>query len=327
MKRLLVFVCFLVLIASCTPVTNENTANTNKATETKTTAPPSEADMIAKEKAAWDAFRRKDADGFKKMLAPDYIEVLDSGTMNTETAISGMKDFEISDVTFADWKMTTIDKDAALLTYTVKVKGTYKGKAVPEGPYREASAYVNRNGEWLAIYYQETLSRPPMPPPPSPKGGATPATSPGTKPGETGPDAEANEKLVWDSFKAKNYDAFASYLADNFTEVEDDGVYDKAASVKSVQGFDMSKVELSDWKTVKFDDDASLVTYKVHIPGMKPDTGYHSTIWIKRDTKWLALFHMGTPAGTATGAPSASPTVSPKASTTVSPKAAPTKKP
>jgi hypothetical protein len=288
--------------------------------------------MIAKEKAAWDAFRRKDADGFKKMLAPDYIEVLDSGTMTTETAISGMKDFEISDVTFADWKMTTIDKDAALLTYTVKVKGAYKGNALPEGPYREASAYVNRNGEWLAIYYQETLARPPMAmPSPSPgKEGTKPAATPGTKPGETGPDAEANEKLVWDSFRAKNYDAFASYLADNFTEVEDDGVYDKAASVKSVQGFDASKTELTEWKTVKFDDDASLVTYKVKIPGMKPpmpDTGYHSTIWIKRDNKWVALFHMGTPAGTATGAPSASPRVSPKASTTVSPKAAPTKKP
>ena len=318
MKRLLGFVCFLVLVTACTPVANENTTNANKTTETKASAPPSEADMIAKEKAGWDAFRRKDADGFKKMLAPDYIEVLDSGTMNTEAAISGMKDYEISDVTFADWKMTTIDKDAALLTYTVKVKATYKGNAVPEGPYREASAYVNRNGEWLAIYYQETLSHAPMAmPSPSPgKEGTKPAASPGAKPGETGPDAEANEKLVWDALKAKNYDAFASYLASDSIEIEADGVYDKAGSVKGVQGFDASKMELSDWKTVKFDDDASLVTYKVKAPNMKPDTEYHSTIWIKRDNKWQALFHMGTPAGAATGAPMTSPMKSPMASPT-----------
>jgi len=58
---------------------------------------------------------------------------------------------------------------------------------------------------------------------------------------------------------------------------------------------DMSKADLSDWKTLKFDNDASLVTYKVKTPGMKPDTEYHSTIWINRDGKWQALFHMGTP--------------------------------
>jgi len=326
MKKLLVFVCFLVLVAACTPVANENTSNANKGTETKAMAPPSEADMIAKEKAAWDAFRRKDADGFKKMLAADYIEVLDSGTMTGDAAIAGMKDFEISDVTFADWKMTTIDKDAALLTYTVKVKGSYKGNAVPEGPYHEASAYVNRNGEWLTIYYQETLAHPeqPMPPPPA-KEGTKATASPMASPGETGPDAAANEKLVWDSIKSKNYDAFASYLASDSIEIEAMGVYNKEASVKGVQMFDASKAELSEFKTVKFDDDASLVTYKVHIPGEKPDTEYHSTIWVKRDNKWQALFHMGTPAGSATGAPMASPMASPKASMMASPKAAPTK--
>jgi hypothetical protein len=205
--------------------------------------------------------------------------------------------------------MTTIDKDAVLLTYAATVKGTYQGKAIPEGPYREASAYVNRNGEWVAIYYQETRSRPPMPPPPPPKEGpkesAKPATSPMAKPGETGPEAAANEKLVWDALKSKNYDAFGSYLASDSMEIEADGVYDKAGSVKGVQGFDASKAELSDLKTVKFDDDASLVTYKVKVPGMKPDTEYHSTIWVKRDNKWQALFHMGTPAESAT--PAASP--------------------
>ncbi|HEV8590320.1 MAG TPA: nuclear transport factor 2 family protein, partial [Pyrinomonadaceae bacterium] len=297
MKRLFVFVCFLVFVAACTPMANENMTNANKGTEMKSTAPPSEADMIAKEKAAWDAFRKKDADAFKKMLAPDYIEVLDSGTKDTAESVAGMKDFELSDVTFADWKMTTVDKDALILTYSVKVKGTYQGKAVPEGPYREASAYVNRNGEWLAIYYQETLAQPeqPMPPPPPAKEG-TKAASPMAKPAETGPDAAANEKLVWDALKTKNYDAFASYLASDSMEIEADGVYDKAGSVKGVQGIDLSKAELSDWKTVKFDDDASLVTYKVKVPGRKPDTEYHSTIWVKRDNKWQALFHMGTPA-------------------------------
>jgi len=296
MKRLLVFVCFAVLAVACTPVSNENTSNANKGTETKTMAPPTVDDISAKEKAAWDGFKRKDEAAFKKYLLPDYFGVTAGGVSDTAQSLTGMKDTELSDVTLADWKLTTIDKDAVLLTYTAtNEKATYKGKPVPSGPYYEASVYLNRNGEWLNIYYQETLEQKMPMPSASPSSAAKAASTPMSKPAETTDDVSANEKLVWEAIKSRNYDAFGSYLADNSIEVEETGVYDKAGSIKGVQAFDASKAELSDWKTVKFDDDASVVTYKVKIPGEKPDTGYHSTIWVKRDGKWRAFFHMGTP--------------------------------
>ena len=331
MKRLLVFVSFVVLAAACTPMSNENTSNTNKATETKTMAPPTLDDISAKEKAAWDGFKRKDADAFKKYLLPDYFGVTATGVEDTAQSLAAMKDTELSDVTFGDWKLTAIDKDAVLLTYTATVKATYKGKPVPNGPYYEASAYVNRNGEWLNIYYQETLQQKmPMssasPSPAKPAAPAKAASSPMAKPAETTDDVSANEKLVWEAIKSRNYDAFGSYLADNSIEIETDGVYDKAGSIKGVQGFDASKAELSDWKAVKFDDDASVVTYKVKIPGEKPDTSYHSTIWVKRDGKWHALFHMGTPGQDLTMLGGPEKSASPAKSMSPEMKMSPTKK-
>src|SRR5204862_521699 len=209
---------------------------------------------------------------------------------------ASLKDYDLSDITYSDWKMLTIDKEAVLLTYNLNPKATYKGQAVPPGPYHAAAAYVNRDGEWLGIYYQQTLAR--TMPSPSPTASQSPksAASPGMKMADAGPDPVANEKLVWDALKSKNYDAFAAYLAPNAMEIEAGGVYDKSGSVKGVSMFDASKAELSDWKTVKFDNDASLVTYTVKLPGMKPDTAYHSSIWINRDGKWQAIFHTGTPA-------------------------------
>ena len=328
MKKLLVLISLLGLGAACTtePTSNSNmTSNTNKG-EMKSTAAPSEAEIEAKEKAAWDAFKQKDEAGFKKSLATDYYGVTASGVSDTAASITGMKDTELSSFTLANWKMTTIDKDAVLLTYTATVKGTYKGKSVPEGPYYEASAYINRNGEWVNVYYQETLEQkmPPgtTPPPPSP---AKSPASPMTKPADTTDDVTANEKLVWDALKSKNYDAFASYLASDSIEIEPEGVFDKAGSVQGVQGFDASKSELSDWKTLKFDDDASVVTYKVKVPGTKPDTGYHSTIWVKRDGKWRALFHMGTPEQDLTAMPPAK-SASPENMMSPEKKASPAKK-
>ena len=313
MKKLIAGVCFLVLLAACQPVANDNMANANKTPETKAVAPPSEADMIAKEKAAWDAFKRKDADAFKKLLAPEYVEVHESGVAEGSKVVDDMKDVELSDVTFADWKMTTIDKDLVLLTYTTTQKGTYKGQAFPEGPYRNSAAWVNRNGEWLAIYFQETRASKEMPPPPPPaKAGASPATSPASSPAkiETTDDVIANEKLVWDLFKAKNFDGFQTLLASEFREIEPTGVYDKAGSVKALsEVMDASQFELSDWKAVKFDADAALVTYTVTMKGPKPTKDYHATIWAKRDGKWLGFHHQGTPAST--DMPSASPGASP----------------
>lgn len=309
MKKILVLVSLLIAAAACstTPsgnkdvTVNANSANANKGTETKSAAMVSESDIIAKEKASWDAIKMKDWDGFGKMLASDYIEILDDGVHDKASALTGVKDFDLSDVTFADWKMLPIDKEAVIITYTATAKAKYKGEAVPAGPYREVSAYVNRNGEWVSVFYQETLARTPPPAAPSPAASqpAKPAASPMAKPGETGADVTANEKLVWEALKTKNADAFASYVTSDFMHVETDGVYDKAGSVDAVRMFDFSKSAVSDWKTLKFDDNASLVIYTVKTPGMKPDTEYHSTIWVNREGKWQALFHQGTPAAMA----------------------------
>lgn len=306
MKKILVLVSLLVLAAACTnqPSPNSNTSantNANTNTEVKSTAGPSESDIIAKEKAAWDAYKRKDADAFKKGVTAEYLEIHDNGVKDTAAILVDMKDTEISDVTFADWKMTKVDKDLVLITYSATVKGTYKGEAIPPGPYRDAAAYVNRNGEWLGAYFHETLSsEPPPPPSPSKKPAATPAASPAAstaKPVETSGDAIANEKIVWDLFKTRNFDAFAALLAPEFVETESTGVYDKAGSVKGLQeGMDATQFELSDWKSVKLDNDASLVTYTVTAKGAKPMKDYHATIWANRDGKWLAFYHQGTPA-------------------------------
>ncbi len=294
MKKLIVAVCFLTLVFACQPAPNNNTA-TNANTAGTTAAPPSEADMIAKEKASWDAYRRKDADAFKKILAPEYVEVTGSGLRDSAGTVANMNDVNLTDVTFADWKMTTINKNLVLLTYTTTQRGTYKGEAFPEGPYRHGAAWANRNGEWLAVYYHETMvSKEPPPPPPTSAPKASPATSP-TKV-ETTDDVVANEKLVWELFRTRNFDAFQTLLASEFMETAATGLYDKAGTVKGVTEMDASQFETGDFKAVKFSDDSALVTYTVTMKGAKPQKEYHATIWAKRDGKWLGFYHQGTPA-------------------------------
>ncbi len=272
----------------------------------------SEAAAIDKEKAIWDTIKNKDYEAFGNMLADDQIEVVGDGVYDKAATIAAVREFEPSEVTLSDWKYLPIDKDAFVLIYTAKTKGKFKGKEFPPASVRASSAWVNRDGKWLAMYHQECDIKP-APAPASPTPAAKTAASPAAMaPLALGPDPIANDKAIWEAIRAKNYEGFASALAPESIEVEPTGVYDKEGSVKGVSQVDLSKAELSDFKAVSFDADTALVTYVVKV---SPDPAQrNSTIFSRRDGKWLAIFHHGgtpvtRPSAAATPKASASPTM------------------
>src|SRR5436853_2752911 len=165
MKKILVLAAVLLLVAAaCTMQPTSNNGATSNANTSAAKAPMvSDAEIIAKEKSGWDAVKKKDWDAFGKLLASDYIQVLDDGVYDKARTLSAIKDFDLSDATLSDWKTIPVNKDAMIVTYSSTVKATYKGQAAPAGPYREAAAYVNRHGESVAIFYQETLATTPRP--------------------------------------------------------------------------------------------------------------------------------------------------------------------
>lgn len=125
-----------------------------------------------------------------------------------------------------------------------------------------------------------------------------PVSTPQTAASVADADLIAKEKQVWDALKRKDYDAFARFLAEDQVEVEPTGVYDKAGTVSGVKQIDFGDVTLSDFKVVRLSKDAAVVTYLVKgdAPALGAEGGRHSTVWVNRGGKWLAVFHQGTPA-------------------------------
>jgi hypothetical protein len=295
MKKLFVLISVLLVVAACAaPPPEKATVNTNMAE--KPSAPAmTEADAIAKEKAIWDTITKKDYDAFAAMLDSSQLEVTPEGVQDKAASVTMVKDFEPSEVTFSDWKFLSIDRDAYVVVYNAATKGKYKGKDFPPTTVHASSAWANRAGKWLAVYHQECEVMN-MPPPSA--GTKKAAPSPATTPAQAvaTSDPIANERMIWDFLKARQYDAFGNMLATDAIEVEPNGVWDKAGILKSVNDFDFSKMTISDFKTLNIDSDAALVTYLVTDPGGKPPEERHTTIWAMRDGKWLAVFHHGTPA-------------------------------
>lgn len=319
MKRLIALAALLCAASACTSTTeNANTAvNTNANANTNATATPtpagvSQADIEAKEHQVWDAIKAKNWDAFGGMLSEDFVYVTGDGQSNKAQMLDTIKKYDLTEYTFSDVRFVKVDDDLAIIAYTSTEKSSYGGKPTPDKPLRNSSAWVRKGGQWVAALHQETEVME-MP------GGAGGANSNAAAGANSNSNTNSNasnvnsnsnasaspmaaeasnpidkEKKVWEEFKAKDYAAFSTDLADEFIEVEPTGVYTKATSIDALKQMDASKYTLSDWKETKIDADASIVTYRVKSADGKEDE-YHTTIWAKRGERWWAFLHQGTP--------------------------------
>ena len=114
-------------------------------------APDKEA-IMAKEKAAWEAFKDKKADDFKKVVDKDIRAVYAEGISNMQKELDDMKKWDMTSFTFSDFDFFTDEPDVIVTTYTVKVEGTYDGKD-NSGTYNAGSVWKKEGKNWLAIFH------------------------------------------------------------------------------------------------------------------------------------------------------------------------------
>jgi len=115
-------------------------------------AGPDKDAMMAKEKAAWQAFKDKKSDEFNKLLSPNFMGVYSDGIQNKQQEIDSMKTWDMKSFDLSDFNLVMTDKDTALVTYHVKVEGTADGKDA-SGTYNAGSIWQMKNGEWHPIFH------------------------------------------------------------------------------------------------------------------------------------------------------------------------------
>src|ERR1700730_5765581 len=122
MKKFLALLPMLVLVAACSgPPTNRAgvVSSTNKACETKSATRVSPAEIEVREQGFWEPIEKKNYDAFADMLSSDHLEVEPDGVYDKAAILANVKDINISDITFSDWKMLSICRDAVIILYNV----------------------------------------------------------------------------------------------------------------------------------------------------------------------------------------------------------------
>ena len=122
-------------------------------------APDKEA-LIAKERAAWQAFKDKKADDFKKLVSADLVAVYADGILNMQKELDVMTKTDMKSFSLTDFNVVSTDADTAIVSYKAKVESTSEGKD-NSGNYNCGSIWQMKNGQWQAIFHADMKAEKP----------------------------------------------------------------------------------------------------------------------------------------------------------------------
>ncbi|MEY2481471.1 MAG: hypothetical protein QOI04_2398 [Verrucomicrobiota bacterium] len=115
-------------------------------------ASPDNAALETKEKAAWQAFKDKKADDFKKVVAADFLGVYSDGVSNMKKELDDMQKWDMKSFSISDYKVVSATADTMMSTYKVTIEGTFDGKDA-SGIFNCGSVWRMKNSEWQAIFH------------------------------------------------------------------------------------------------------------------------------------------------------------------------------
>ena len=103
------------------------------------------------------AFERGDAKAVSARMTPEHLAITSyyPKPLAREEQIRSLADHQLSQYRTSELSIQPLSPDAMLVTFRVTMKGTYRGKPVPETSYASA-IWVRRQGQWLEHFYQET---------------------------------------------------------------------------------------------------------------------------------------------------------------------------
>jgi hypothetical protein len=148
MKRVFVAVALLLSLASAA------TAQEKQSAAKSGTVP---AQLEARERKLWEAFKNKDKAALSAMLDGGFRQFEEglSTFGDKKTEVNAVDDFELISYTLSDFTVKSIGPNAALVTYVAQYEGksggeTSKAKSV------FGEVWIRTGSEWNELYMQET---------------------------------------------------------------------------------------------------------------------------------------------------------------------------
>ena len=110
------------------------------------------------EKSAWQAYKNKQGDAFKKLMSRDYCGDYAEGSKNLDGEVADMAKTDLREYSLADIKVVFPSTEVAVITYKTTMQETSEGKDM-SGTYNSASVWVKKGGKWLGVFHTEVKAQ------------------------------------------------------------------------------------------------------------------------------------------------------------------------
>ena len=115
-----------------------------------------ESQIIALEKAGWEAWKNNKADWFQSNTTEEFLSITSEGISDKEQVVNSTPTAcDVKSVSIDDFKFVMLSENTVALTYIAIQDGVCGDKKLAE-KIRVVVNYVNRNGKWLEALYMET---------------------------------------------------------------------------------------------------------------------------------------------------------------------------
>ncbi|MEP6602387.1 MAG: nuclear transport factor 2 family protein [Spartobacteria bacterium] len=115
-------------------------------------AAPDKDKIIANEKAAWQAYKDKKADEFRKYVSAEYHSVYSNGVYTLDKELAAMTKTDLKSFDLTGFDVTSTDAETAIITYQATVQMTVDGKDA-SGTYNSVSVWRMTGGTWSVILH------------------------------------------------------------------------------------------------------------------------------------------------------------------------------
>jgi hypothetical protein len=115
-------------------------------------ATPDKDAIMAKEKEAWQAFKDKNAEAFKKLVDKDFKGVYAEGVVDLKAELDEMQKSDMKSFTLSDFTAFSDEKDVIVTTYKCTMQGSNGGKD-NSGTYNCGTVWKMENNVWMAIFH------------------------------------------------------------------------------------------------------------------------------------------------------------------------------
>lgn len=117
-------------------------------------AAPDKDAIIANEKAAWQAFKDRKADDFKKLLSPSLMAVYSDAIVNLQQEVDRMPKMDMKSFELSEMNVVFPDPQTAVITYKAKVDAMQNGQDA-SGMYNCGSIWRMMDKKWLGVFHSD----------------------------------------------------------------------------------------------------------------------------------------------------------------------------